>query len=468
LGANGAPEGWDLAPGVSQVAEGGNRFLRFVNDSHDRAVALTRIVALPAGSKAVVVSARMRAARLELGREGWHEARIALRFENDKKEMVGGYPAMPALRTPSPDWLTREVVLDVPEGATRLVLQPGLWLAKGTLDLDDVRVVPYPTGGEYLRERAAAAAPLNAGAATRLLDKPAGWNLPGRGQAIVISGGKTVLRVTNPSPDGNVAATTVVALNPDWASVKVALSAGVDQFRPGTDGWKAARVLAQFLDENGKQLSETTLAQFGADTPSLQAFTTDANLPAGARFLRLSAGWDRAAGILDVADLQVTPQAAAPLADAKLPESVKLGWGEEPVTAVSPTRAAVSLNGCGAFCRPRTRPRAATRKPAGDISAFPATGRTTPTSSRAGRAACGKRSVATALHRPGTSARLRSRGVGGPRRAARRGPRQHGCGRVRGRQGGRADRLARRHARHYRPGHARPRGQSAAARHCHG
>ena len=43
------------------------------------------------------------------------------------------------------------------------------------------------------------------------------------------------------------------------------------------------------------------------------------------------------------------PQAAAPLTDAKLPDTVKLGWGEEPVTTISPTRATISLNGLWRF-----------------------------------------------------------------------------------------------------------------------
>ena len=145
--------GLDLSEGISIAQNGAERWLKFENAGTDKAVALTRSVALPPNSKLAVVSAKMKATNLKLGKEGWHEARIALRFEDDKGEMKGGYPSMPNLRADS-DWIVREVVLEVPAGATRIVLQPGLWLASGTLEMDDLEVRAYPSASDYWKKRA--------------------------------------------------------------------------------------------------------------------------------------------------------------------------------------------------------------------------------------------------------------------------------------------------------------------------
>jgi hypothetical protein len=64
--------------------------------------------------------------------------------------MVGDYPAQPQIAG-NTDWVTQEVSMDIPKGATQLLIEPGLWGSKGLLEIDDIIVKASP---------AATAAPL--------------------------------------------------------------------------------------------------------------------------------------------------------------------------------------------------------------------------------------------------------------------------------------------------------------------
>ncbi|MDQ3814864.1 MAG: beta-galactosidase, partial [Armatimonadota bacterium] len=103
-----------------------------------------------------------------------------------------------------------------------------------------------------------------------------------------------------------------------------------------------------FLDENGKPLSEATLASIGGNA-DWKEFATEQAVPENARYLRLTAGLERAAGVLEVDDITLTPAAEIPLGNAELAANVRLNWGQEPVTPISATRGQISLNGLWRF-----------------------------------------------------------------------------------------------------------------------
>lgn len=52
------------------------------------------------------------------------------------------YPTQPTLRQSTPDWVTREFTVAIPEGAAVMHFTPGLWGASGTMLLDDLKVIP--------------------------------------------------------------------------------------------------------------------------------------------------------------------------------------------------------------------------------------------------------------------------------------------------------------------------------------
>ena len=352
LDANGKPSGWEfITPeGITSGGEAGSRWVRITNADNSRAVSLQKSVKLPPQTKVVVVSARMKTTNFALGKEGWHEARIALRFEDDAGKQAGGYPGMPNLRANS-DWITREVVLEVPADATRLVLQPGLWLATGILEMDDIKVIPFASGGDLWRSRSV---PVRVGFPEGKFEQtdqngaPVGWTIPGQQVQVADVGGNKVLRISNATPDAEIAATGIFQVDPQWANLGIKLRARMSDYQAGTYGWKQGRILAQFLDENGGQLSEAALASISANA-DWKEYGTEQAVPANARYLRLSAGLERAAGVLEVDDIALTPAAEVPLGNAELPANQKLNWGQEPVTAISATRGQVSLNGLWRF-----------------------------------------------------------------------------------------------------------------------
>ncbi|HEX8833032.1 MAG TPA: hypothetical protein VF719_02465, partial [Abditibacteriaceae bacterium] len=144
-GVNGKPSGWIVQSpeGTTLGGDARNQWVQL----RDGAVMMHFLKLSPEWTK-LVVSARFRLSDYQKGPEGWHGARIGLRFVDDNKQMVGDYPPSPSA-TGNTDWVTKEVTMDIPAGATQLQLDPGLWGSKGLLEIDDIVVkalaLPLPT-----------------------------------------------------------------------------------------------------------------------------------------------------------------------------------------------------------------------------------------------------------------------------------------------------------------------------------
>ena len=122
------------------VSEGGTSWLRIEN--HDAGRQLDYVhafVKITPEITSLTVSVRMRATNLKIGKEGWHTARVTLVFE-------GGYfgypPQVPELREDS-DWIMKSVDLEVPQGATRLNIQPAMFYCTGVFEIADLAVTPH-------------------------------------------------------------------------------------------------------------------------------------------------------------------------------------------------------------------------------------------------------------------------------------------------------------------------------------
>jgi hypothetical protein len=135
-GINGKPAGWQIQTpeGTTLAGDAKNHWVQL----RDGASMLHFLKLSPEWNK-LVISARFKVSNFEKGPEGWHGARIGLRFLDDKNLVVGDYPPIPEVAG-NTDWVTKEVSLDIPAGATQLQLDPGLWGSKGLLELDDIIV----------------------------------------------------------------------------------------------------------------------------------------------------------------------------------------------------------------------------------------------------------------------------------------------------------------------------------------
>src|SRR4028119_2100100 len=131
-GINGKPSGWQIQTpeGTTLAGDGKNHWVQL----RDGASMLHFLKLSPEWNK-LVISARFKVSNFEKGPEGWHGPRIGLRFLDDKNLVVGDYPPIPEVAG-NTDWVTKEVSLDIPAGATQLQLDPGLWGSKGLLELD--------------------------------------------------------------------------------------------------------------------------------------------------------------------------------------------------------------------------------------------------------------------------------------------------------------------------------------------
>src|SRR5579862_748552 len=121
------------------LSENGKHWLRIENTDPNRQLDYVHaFVKVSPQIASLTLSVRMKVTHLKVGPEGWHDARVALMFEGG----AFGYPEVPELRADS-DWVTKTVELKVPEGATRLNIQPALFRATGVFEISDLTVTPH-------------------------------------------------------------------------------------------------------------------------------------------------------------------------------------------------------------------------------------------------------------------------------------------------------------------------------------
>ena len=119
-------EGFNIPnnPEFQVVSEGNRHWLRIENRDAGRQLDYAHAyVRVAPEIESLTISARMKATNLKVGKEGWHDARIAMSFEGGA---FGYPPEVPELRADS-DWVTKSVDLKVPKGATRLNIQPAMF-----------------------------------------------------------------------------------------------------------------------------------------------------------------------------------------------------------------------------------------------------------------------------------------------------------------------------------------------------
>jgi hypothetical protein len=375
-------EGWSfpqfMTPEASRaVTEDGNRFIRFTNDDVAKVAAMERSFRLPAGSKLVIVTARMRTSGIRLGTDNWHEPRVAMRFTDDRGEQVGGYPNMPAQREDA-DWTDKRIELDVPDGATRLNLQPGLWLCAGTLDLDDLQVAAYPSKLDFVRSKVA---PFEPGFPAGTFDapvgsKPAGWDAPPTARVVAAAESTRVksdrhpesvgpdrpatpagrvLKFDNDKWDADALATASFAVDPAWQELAITFKMKAERLRLGPEiksadpmRWRQAGIHVAFVGADGQPL--TAGGGFFTQHPrDWNAYETRVGVPDGAVFARVQIGLFWSAGVVYFDDLRIEPSTELRLADATLPADRAADYAQKPVATLTDRRAEISLNGLWKF-----------------------------------------------------------------------------------------------------------------------
>jgi beta-galactosidase len=131
------------------VAEGRRHWLRIENRNAGRQLDYVHAyVKVTPEIASLTVSVRMKATDLKIGAEGWHTARVGLMFEGGS---FGFPPEVPELRADS-DWVTKSVELKVPEGATRLNIQPAMFYCTGVFEIAELTVTPHIVAPTHLTD----------------------------------------------------------------------------------------------------------------------------------------------------------------------------------------------------------------------------------------------------------------------------------------------------------------------------
>lgn len=137
------PDGWGrprVGAGSWEAEEAGH-FMRLQATAPGQMVMLYRLVQIPAGVKALEVSARVRVSGLKLGAQTWFDARIVADFKDAAGAKVKGAKPL-VFRKDTDGWVERKAAFLVPEGAVSIELMPALFNTEaGTLDLDNLKVV---------------------------------------------------------------------------------------------------------------------------------------------------------------------------------------------------------------------------------------------------------------------------------------------------------------------------------------
>jgi len=128
---------WD---GTSQwVAEGGNHWV--VQETTTPATrSIGQTVPLEERYWKLRVSCRVRVTDVKLGQEGWHDARIAMQFQDADGKMVGAWPNVLHFTGSTDGWEAQQRDYLIPDGARKLSLSCSLFSTTGKVEWDDVSV----------------------------------------------------------------------------------------------------------------------------------------------------------------------------------------------------------------------------------------------------------------------------------------------------------------------------------------
>ena len=126
-------------PPVRIETEGAEKFLRVENKTPDKDIYCENYFKLDPSWKKVKISAKIRAKDLKCGSGVYHDARVMTTFTDEKGNIVGGYGDVPCVKADQ-DWKEISAVREVPQGASAIRLQIGLFHSSGTVDFDDISV----------------------------------------------------------------------------------------------------------------------------------------------------------------------------------------------------------------------------------------------------------------------------------------------------------------------------------------
>jgi len=177
-----------------------------------------------------------------------------------------------------------------------------------------------------------------------------GFNIPNNREFRVISEkGKHWLRIENRDASRQLDYVhAYVKVTPQIASLTISVRMKATNLKIGREGWHTARVALMF--EGGSFGFPPQVPELRADSDWVTK-SVELKVPGGATRLNIQPAMFYCTGVLEIADLTVTPRmvASTQLGNAVLPAGIALGWDKTSIRTVNAKREQVSLDGIWRF-----------------------------------------------------------------------------------------------------------------------
>ncbi len=138
-------EGWPADADITVQQEAGNHFLRLKSPRPGAQVLVYQALPLGKELQALRLSYKERHEEIRRGKENWFDGRIMMNFKDAAGKVLNPSPAPPSFTGTQREWQPHSQQFRVPLGAVKLELMLTLFQAEsGTLDFDDISLVPVP------------------------------------------------------------------------------------------------------------------------------------------------------------------------------------------------------------------------------------------------------------------------------------------------------------------------------------
>ncbi|MCE5299803.1 MAG: cellulase family glycosylhydrolase [Spirochaetia bacterium] len=296
-----------LSDGVTLVAAPDNFYL-YMSNPAPRYNDITQTVIIdPEKTRVVTVKALVKIKDIVKGREDWEMARVMVLFYDRDGAQVGGWPELGRWKG-SFDWAQKVCVINVPDNARTMKIQPSLTNCTGEMWLDAVSVTD---GNNLIIERDPDNWLLNGGMEFGST-LPLYWGGWVAGEAVFESPGHdsaTCFRIYNPSNPYSMITQSVPVDTSKIFSVTISGYVKVSGVTAGANVWEKARISVEFRDENGELVNNwwppvTGEADYNMDTWT--EWSRDYVVPAGSKNIIVSAGLLNCSGTMWLDSLKMT------------------------------------------------------------------------------------------------------------------------------------------------------------------
>ena len=245
------PKGWTMSANIKArvQAKDGKNWLAITNAIPNNWGTVRYVLPIQPDWKRLRLVAQLKAKDLKPVGDWWNTARLDFNFHDNQNRVVGYGRGLNLYK--SGGWLTLDKTVKVPEGATRLSLEPGLFGATGELLIDNICVeANVPWTGRPIRPN------LPEGTFENI--EGSGWPQgfePWTPDAfkIIEENGNRFLRLANNTPNGSAGGWGWFQLPPTWKAFRIRAKMRAKNLKIGDEPWESARITMMTANAEGER-----------------------------------------------------------------------------------------------------------------------------------------------------------------------------------------------------------------------